>query len=158
LLVPSSISLLSSLEIVTKVEIESRFHIVMEKYAKDLLIEANTLKNMIFQTILPDSYGYRKALADSLASMKACGIDISKSPEKSTFDELTAHTTTLKSSAEKLVQAIERINSLEGEAQAVAANEELIPLFDEVRGAADAVEAKTGDKFWTYPKYNELLF
>jgi glutamine synthetase len=130
----------------------------MEKYAKDLLIEANTLKNMIFQTILPDAYGYRKVLADSLASMKACGVDISKSPEKATFDELTSHTSALKSSAEKLVQGIEKINSLEGEAQAVAANQDLFPLLEEVRGAADAVEGKTGDKFWSYPKYNELLF
>lgn len=149
---------MSSLGIVSKVELESRFHIVMEKYAKDLLIEGNTLKNMIFQTILPDAYSYRKVLADSLASMKACGIDISKSPERATFEELTAHTTALKSSAEKLVQVIEKVNSLENEAQAVAANAELIPLLDEVRTTADAVEAKTGDKFWSYPKYNELLF
>lgn len=130
----------------------------MEKYAKDLLIEGNTLKNMIFQTILPDAYSYRKSLADSLASMKSCGMDISKSPEKATFEELSSHTAALKVSAEKLVLIIDKVNSLEGEEQAVAANEELIPLFDEVRSTADAVEAKTGDKFWSYPKYNELLF
>ena len=130
----------------------------MEKYAKDLLIEANTLKNMIFQTILPDAYGYRKLLADSLASMKSCGIDISKSPELATFEELTSHTFALKSSAEKLVKVIEKVNSVEGQAQAVTANEELFPLLEEVRLTADAVEAKSGDKFWSLPKYNELLF
>ena len=130
----------------------------MEKYSKDLLIEGNTLKNMIFQTLLPDAYSYRKVLADSLASMKSCGMDISKSPEKATFDELSTHTSGLKSSTEKLVILIDKLNAMEGDAQALAVNEELIPLFDEVRTVADAVEAKTADKFWTYPKYNELLF
>ena len=131
---------------------------MMEKYSKDLLIEGNTLKNMIFQTILPDSYTYRKELVDSLASMKSVGLDISKAPEKATLDELSSHTSALKDSADRLVKAIEKVHSMEGDEQAVAANEMLIPLMDEVRSLADAVEAKTGDKFWSYPKYNELLF
>jgi glutamine synthetase len=146
------------MNIVSEAELKSRYHILMEKYAKDLLIEANTLKNMVFQGVLPSAFAYRKDLADSLAAMKSVGVDVSQSAEKPILDELTVQTSELRVSAQKLVQVIDRIHGLEGDEQAEAAGKELPPLLDEVRVKSDAVEAKTGDKFWSYPKYTELLF
>ena len=130
----------------------------MEKYAKDLVIEANTLKNMVFQGILPATYAYRKDLASSLSSMKSLGVDISKTPEKISLDELTGHVAHLQAAAEKLVTLVDKINSLDEDEQAIVAGIELTVAMDEVRIKADAVEAKTGDTFWSYPRYTELLF
>ena len=130
----------------------------MEKYAKDLLIEANTLKTMILQGVLPSAYDYRKDLAESLNAMKSIGVDISKVPEKATLDILSNHLVTLQSSTNKLAAAIDKLNDTEGVAQADVANKELTVLLEEVRAIADTVETHVGDKFWTYPKYTELLF
>jgi glutamine synthetase len=130
----------------------------MEKYAKDLLIEGNTLTSMVFQAILPSAYSYRRELAEALSHMKNVGMDISKAPEKIILDELTGLTAHLQATADKLVKVIDKVNSLEGDEQAEVAGAELTVLLDEVRQKSDAVEAKTSDKFWGYPKYTELLF
>ncbi|RKO87927.1 hypothetical protein BDK51DRAFT_39029, partial [Blyttiomyces helicus] len=66
LLEAKNAALLTSLGIFTEGELKSRFHILMEKYAKDLLIEANTLKTMVLQGVIPAAFSYRKDLTESL--------------------------------------------------------------------------------------------
>ncbi|KAJ2792751.1 hypothetical protein H4R20_006728, partial [Coemansia guatemalensis] len=46
-------------------ELRSRYHILNERYAKDVIIEAETLKTIVGQQILPAAFEYRKFLAES---------------------------------------------------------------------------------------------
>jgi glutamine synthetase len=130
----------------------------LEKYAKDVVIEANTLKNMVFQGVLPSVFVYSKELTDSLIGMKNLGFDVSKSAEKQLLEELTTHSAALKALAEKLEPLMERIDSLDPVKQAEVANVELTALIDAIRVKVDSLEAKTGQSYWLYPKYTELLF
>jgi glutamine synthetase len=130
----------------------------MEKYAKDLVIEGLTLKTMVYQNILPSAFAYRKELSEALISMKTLGMDVSKAPEKALLDELSDVTSKLLNATDKLVAVVDKVNSLEGDEQAVVANSELTVSLDQVRALVDTVEVKTSDRLWAFPKYTELLF
>lgn len=136
---PTNSEMLKSLGICSSIEIKSRYHIMMERYVKDLLIEANTLKSMIFQHVLPAVYEYRKSLADSLKSMKEVGASIADAPEKKTLDAVAKFTSELTNASERLVALIQAIvNEGDLEKEADLAAKEVIPLFDEIREKSDA--------------------
>jgi len=155
--------LLVSQGIMTLSEITSRFHIMMEKYVKDLMIEANTLKSMVLTGVIPAVFAYRKELAESLVAQKSLGIDISTAPEKITLDALTKLTNELVSTSQTLVNAIDKMNAMEHladgiEKQADYAGSKLTALLESVRSIVDEIEVYAADKYWPFPKYTELLF
>ncbi|KAJ3036436.1 hypothetical protein HDV00_002718 [Rhizophlyctis rosea] len=158
LLEPHNSNLLQSLGIMSAEEVHSRYHILQEKYAKDLLIEANTLKNMVSQGVLPAAFTYRKDLADFLATQKALGLDFETSPEIGVYQKLTAVTKELQAAAEKLDDLISRLEKLEGDEAADLAGTELTVAMEATRVKVDTLEHYISDKAWPYPKYTELLF
>ncbi|KAJ3299542.1 hypothetical protein HK104_008518 [Borealophlyctis nickersoniae] len=158
LLEPHNKQLLQSLGIMSAEELHSRYHILMEKYAKDLLIEANTLTTMVNQAVLPAAFLYRKDLAAFLATQKGLGLDVEASPEIKVYHQLTEMTLKLQTSTDELSELTADLEKLEGEEQADAVGSQLLAKLEEVRVNSDGLEAKISDKAWPYPKYTELLF
>eukprot|EP00842_Homolaphlyctis_polyrhiza_P000901 jgi/Hompol1/1811/HPOL_001618-RA len=158
LLKPNHVQLLVSQGIMTEAEIKSRYHIMLEKYVKDLVIEGNTLRNMIFNGVLPAVFAYRKDLADSLVAQKSLGIDVSGHPEKAILDKLTTESTELHREAQKLSDLINKINSSDEHVQVDLASVQLTSIMAQVRAISDSIEDLTCDKYWPFPKYAELLF
>ncbi|RKO91207.1 hypothetical protein BDK51DRAFT_28274 [Blyttiomyces helicus] len=119
-------------------ELKSRFHNLVEKDAKHLLIKANTLKTMVLQGVLPTAFSYRKDLTESLVGQKTLRLDFPSSPKKKLLDLLTKLTDDVQASANTLVAAINRINGLEGDEQADAAGAELTVVMEDVSSKSDA--------------------
>ncbi len=69
--------LFTTLGIFSPEEIESRYHIRLERYNKDMLIELHTLAEMIDTMVLPGCYAYLGSLSSAAASAKAAGIKVS---------------------------------------------------------------------------------
>jgi glutamine synthetase len=131
----------------------------MEKYAKDVVIESNTLENMVSQGILPSVYGFRKNLIDSLVGQKALGLALDSSPENKILAKVLKLTTELQSANDLLKTQIDKLNSIEDEVeQADYAALNLVGQIKTVRSAVDALEEICPDAGWPYPKYAELLF
>ncbi|KAI8620141.1 glutamine synthetase type III N terminal-domain-containing protein [Chytriomyces sp. MP71] len=156
LLEPHNSELLTSTGVLSAAELHSRYHIMVEKYAKDLLIEANTLSTMVSTGVLPAAFSYRKELADSINSQASAGVDAT--PEKKLLQLLTKECIALTDAVEKLEGFIAKVDELHDEAQGEAAGSLLTAAMEEVRSHADALEKQTADKYWTFPKYTELLF
>ncbi|KAJ3209846.1 hypothetical protein HDU82_009294 [Entophlyctis luteolus] len=156
LLSSSSRELLISQNILSESELQSRFHILIEKYSKDLLIEGNTLRTLVTNGVLPATFTYRKELADSINSQKAAGVDAV--PEKKILTQLTALSVALADANEKLDVVVAKIEALHEDAQAEACSKELTAAMELVREKADALEKLVADKYWPFPKYSELLF
>jgi glutamine synthetase len=157
LLEPHNKSLLINLGILSEAELNSRYHILLEKYAKDLLIEANALRSLIVNGVLPAAFTYRKDLVETLVSLKTIGLE-ANAPEKVILEKLTTLTSELNSAVAKLDASIAKIDALHGDEQGVAAGTELTALLEEVRDKSDKLEREVGDKYWPFPKYTELLF
>jgi glutamine synthetase len=156
---PVHVKLLTSQGIMSDTEIQSRFHIMMEKYAKDIIIEAQTLKTMVLTGVLPAAYEFRKELIDSLVGQQTIGVEVKSSPEKRVLDQLLVLVQDLLNNNEKLVEAITKIHSFGDEIeQAEYANSTIVPLGELIRTNVDALEQVVPDKSWPFPKYTELLF
>src|SRR5205085_2631421 len=65
---------LVGLGILTAEELESRYHIRLERYIKDMLIELNTLREIVDTIVLPASFKYAGSLAASAAQARAAKI------------------------------------------------------------------------------------
>jgi glutamine synthetase len=135
LLLPHNKALLTSLGIMTESELDSRYHILMEKYAKDLLIEANTLKSMVTGGVLPAAFAYRKELADGIKGIKEAGAAVDV--EVKILKELSVLVKDLSEANEALEAAIVKVDGLHGEEQGELAGSLLTSLLEDVRSKAD---------------------
>ena len=73
---PASRKLFTSLGILTEEEVDSRYHIRLERYVKDMVIELNTLAEMADTLVLPAAHGYLAMLVKSAADAKAAGVKV----------------------------------------------------------------------------------
>src|SRR4029079_16213577 len=64
----------TKLGILTKAEVDSRYHVRLERYIRDMLIELHTMGQIVDTMILPACYSYHGLLADAAANAKAAGI------------------------------------------------------------------------------------
>ncbi|KAI9138750.1 glutamine synthetase type III N terminal-domain-containing protein [Paraphysoderma sedebokerense] len=143
--------------IFTKEELHSRYHVLVERYTKDLLIEANTLRSMINHSILPASYEYRKVLADTINSIES--TKTSAAPERKVLDAITPIVSDLQVASAKLEKVIDDVTALSDPLeQARKSNSDILPVMESIRSKADTLETHIADKYWPYPKYTELLF
>ena len=69
-----SIGLFTSLNIMTKNELESRYYIYLEKYSKQINIEAQVMGDMVDLEIIPAVLSHAKKYAETLNSVTAAGV------------------------------------------------------------------------------------
>jgi glutamine synthetase len=151
-------ALFASTGILTEAELESRYHVRVERYVKDMLIEVDTLSQMVDTLVLPAAYGYANALARGAAHAKQAGI--ARAPQAAAAERVGAMIEALEGARARLEAVAERAASMHGEpaecgrlltgegADAIAA----------VRAASDALELAVPDDQWPLPKYREMLF
>lgn len=139
----------------SEAELQSRFHILMEKYAKDVMIEAQTMYTLVVQQVLPAAYAYRAELADAAAKLKDLGLD---EPEVKLLKELTPVVSQLQDKVKTLEEVANKMNALEDiEELAFFASDEVLPAMEATRVLADQLEKSVSDKLWPLPKYTELF-
>jgi glutamine synthetase len=150
--------LFAALGILSKEELESRYHVRLERYVKDMLIELHTLREIVDTLVLPAAYAYQGSLAASAAQAKAAGIK--EVPQVERANEVGALAKQLKAKRELLHKVTEKAEGMHDELVACAAllTAEGADRMAEVRGACDALEGIVGDEYWPLPKYREMLF
>jgi len=142
-------------EIFSADELDARFHVLSEHYAKDILIEANTLKSIIHTMILPVAYAQRKATAESVMYLKQAGV--SADPEKKYLEKIGASVVALEAAVEKMEDGIAAVQAAQDDMDLVAVKS-IVPSLGEIRRIVDQLENVVPDAVWPFPKYNELLF
>jgi glutamine synthetase len=149
--------MLEKVGVFSKEELESRYHILMEKYAKDVRIEAQTLHTMVVQQILPAAFAYRKELAEGASMLKA--VDAGAEPEIKVLKTLTPILTNLQNAITDLEKQIIASDDITDDIGALGKQSQasLLPAIENVRAYADDLESIVGDKFWPLPKYTELF-
>jgi glutamine synthetase len=151
-------TVLTKLGILAKAEIDSRYHVKLERYIKDMLIELHTLAQMVDTMILPACYSYHGLLADAAAQAKAAGISIV--PQVSAANDVGALIEQLRERRAALGVAIEKAEHEHENVDACAKllTSEGADAMGAVRETCDALELGVGDEFWPLPKYREILF
>ncbi|MDR0758917.1 MAG: glutamine synthetase III, partial [Treponema sp.] len=133
------ISLFESHNVFTKEESESRYHIYLEKYSKQINIEAGVTIDLARRYIFPAVTSFAGSLAGDAAALAAIGApNASQTKRAKKIAELSAE---LYDETAKLEVVLAESQGIEDAfAQAKAYFEKVRPVMDAVRGRVDALE------------------
>ncbi len=158
LMLPASRKLLGGLGVLSEEELESRFHVRMERYIKDMLIELYTLKEMVDTMVLPAAYAYAGSLATSAADAKAAGIkEVPQIDRANEIGRLARQLATRRDAMSKVIARVEGVHEDLTRA-ALLLTHDGADRMAEVRETSDALELLVADEIWPLPKYREMLF
>jgi glutamine synthetase len=151
-------ALFTELGILTKQELESRYHVRLERYIKDMLIEAHTLVQLVDTMVLPASLGYAGELCAAVAQAKAAGVKAA--PLAAEAQRVVDYVECLQTARAKLVGLVEKAEHMHDavEKQAKLLTGDVADAMLEARKCCDALELVVADQKWPLPKYREMLF
>ena len=152
---PKIIDLVTRHGIFTEAEIRARYAIHLEAYNKMEAIEARTMLDMALHQILPAALHYSRDLCEAVQTKQRIGV--SCQAETSLIGKLSGHTDALYATIEKLQKALAEVPE-NVEQTSVYYHSTVIPIMQEMRKAADALETLTDKRYWPYPTYSDLLF
>src|SRR5688500_18439145 len=149
---------LVGLGILTEEELESRYHVRLERYIKDMLIELHTLREMVDTMVLPAAYGYSGSLID--AASKAKGTRVTMVPQVEAANQVGKLIKALVRERATLEKVITKAESMHDSLEKCAAylTADGADAMAAVRAASDALEVVVDDECWPLPKYREMLF
>jgi glutamine synthetase len=159
LIAPKNIALMEEFGVLTKVEMESRYEVEMEHYAKVINIEALTMLEMARKQLLPAVNAYMSEVANTAASKLAVSESISVRSETKTLNRLSADADAMSDAIDTLQDAVDAAKALPTEAdKAVAFHDNVLPAMDALRAAADDAETVCGEDYWPLPSYSKMLY
>ena len=156
---PKNIALMEEFGVLTKVEMHSRYEVELEHYAKVINIEALTMLEMARKQLLPAVNAYMSEVANTAASKLAVSESISVRSETKTLEKLSADADTMSDAIDALQDAVDAAKALPTEAlKADAFRDNVIPLMNTLRAAADDAETLCGEDYWPLPSYSKMLY
>jgi glutamine synthetase len=141
--------------VLNKAEYESRIHIAIEKYVKQLAIEAETMVSMARGQILPAALMHQRRVAEAVSATKAAGLEPGET--------VTA--------LRDFVRLVDQFRQRTAEVERLAGHHEddparhaeqislqLKPAMAALRETGDAIESQVAADVWPLPTYRDLLF
>jgi glutamine synthetase len=150
--------LVTGMNIMTKEELSSRYHIRIERYVKDLLIECHTTKEMVDTLVLPAALEYHGSLAGAVVQAKGAGLKVV--PQIAAANEIGGMIQALQAARTRLAKLIDKADTMHDHPRELA---QLLTIegaaaMGAARDAADALELRLPDENWPLPRYREMLF
>ena len=156
---PKNIQLMENFGVLTKVEMESRYEVEMEHYAKIINIEALTMLEMARKQLLPAVNSYMSEVANTAATKLAVSEALSVRSETKTLTKLSADADAMSDAIDVLQDVVDAAEALTSESEkAVAFHDNVIPAMDALRAAADDAETICGEDYWPLPSYSKMLY
>ena len=140
--------------VLNRAELESRSTIFMEKYVKQLIIEAETMATIARTQILPAARRNQIELAEVVGATEAADVD--PGDARNVLEDFVELTSRFRSA----VSVLEQVIAYEHEDPFVFADHierKTIPAMSDVRELADELETRVADDLWPLPSYRELL-
>ena len=156
---PKNIQLMEDFGVLTKVEMESRYEVEMEHYAKIINIEALTMLEMARKQLLPAVNSYMSEVANTAATKLAVSEALSVRNETKTLTKLSADADAMSDAIDVLQDVVDAAEALTSESEkAVAFHDNVLPAMDALRAAADDAETISGEDYWPLPSYSKMLY
>ncbi len=160
LITDKALNLFERYEVLSKVELKSRYLIHVERYIKDLEIEVNCLNNICMSQVIPAAVGYQKKLAKAIISTKeALGSAAVVSSQTELLKKILDMINNIYSINKDIQAKVEAANAVHDEQKkAEMLGSKVKPMMDELREYVDALENLVDDETWPLPKFWEMLF
>jgi len=154
-----AIELFEHYNILTRKELEARYEIRMDNYAKSVNIEARTMLDMARRQIAPAVLKYIGFLATNVNEVKNTGLSVDISHQSGQLKEVSALSARLRADISKLEKAVEKSGAiLSSKEKAEYFRDKVLPGMEELRETADKLETLADAEYWPIPTYTQLMF
>ena len=147
---------LVSTKVLTRPEIESRYHIAVERYNKTLEIELRALSELVSGFIVPALEAQIRASGETRTLLTSEGAKSAQTLRLNSMEisleEVLKHQSALHEGLSQLATQKSESGTLK-----YIANE-LTPIASLLRTSCDEAERLVADNLWPLPKYREMLF
>lgn len=152
-----TVAMFERFKVFSRTELEARAAIKYETYAKDINIEARTMIDIAGKQIIPAVIRYTKTLGDTISSVTSAGVEADVQTEL--LREASALLAETKRALNELIRAdAAAAEKEEGEEQARAFHDEVMPAMQALRAPVDKLEMIVDKEIWPMPSYGDLLF
>ena len=150
--------LLTSLGIFSQDELDSRYHVRLERYVKDMLIELHTMREIVDTMVLPAAFGYAGELSEAASQAKSAGLKVI--PQVTAANSIGTMIVDLQKHRAALGKVIDKAEGMHDDIvkQAELLTSDGADAMAAVRACCDALELTVSDDCWPLPKYREMLF
>ena len=155
-----NVKLFKSNNVFTKGEMEARYEVDLENYAKIIKIEALTMIEMSKKDIIPAVNEYVKSLTDTALAKQELSTDIPVILEKRLITDLSEKLVDFADKLTELENDLEKADGLQKNMQNYADffKDVILTDMNALREIGDYMETQTGSEYWPYPSYGEMLF
>ncbi|MDD6667341.1 MAG: glutamine synthetase III [Lachnospiraceae bacterium] len=154
-----NVALFEKFHIYNASEIQARYEINLENYAKAIHIESLTMQDMIKKDVRSALVSYSSDLADEALAKKELSKDIDTDMETELVDELAKDGSGITSGLKKLAKDTK---TAEGETDSLKKaryyHDVILQDMADVRSYIDAAEAEIPSDYLNYPTYEEMMF
>ncbi len=159
LLAEKNIRLMDEMNVLTPVEMQSRYEVELEHYSKVINIEALTTLGMARRQLIPAALEFLSSVAETAASKKAVSAALSIKTEEQILTSVTKDVDDMNAAADQLDELMNRVEGIEGTYElAEYYCKQVLPAMEQIRTAADHCEIIIGKDYWPLPSYSEMLF
>ena len=139
--------LFGKFNVFTEAELESRYEIFMEEYAKKIKIEGELSLSLARTVIMPAASKQLAELAESIMNQKNAGLAAGLAAKKAMAETIGGLLDNVDSCCKDLEEALKTGNQAP-----------VVKAMAALRHNVDALELNVDDELWPLPKYREMLF
>ncbi len=160
LVTSKALKLFEKYEVLSNVELKSRYLIHLERYIKDLEIEVHCLNQICMTQVIPAAVAYQKKLAKAIVDTKeALGSSAVLSSQTELLKKILDLINNIYVTNKDIQIKVEAAAALHDEPKkAEMLGSKVKPKMDELREYVDALENIMDDATWPLPKFWEMLF
>lgn len=160
LITEKSIKLFEKHNVLDKIELNSRYEVMLETYIKQINIEALTMIEISKKDIIPSAIKYINTLAQSINSINATGIPADISTQEELLVEVSTTLSSFKNYLKKLETSALNTQHYSGNSYEHACfyRDEVLTLMTQLRSFGDKLETLIDSSLWPMPTYSEMLF
>ena len=154
-----NLDLFEKFNVMSPVEVKSRYEVKLEQYSKLLNIEGRTMSHMTKRKIAPAVSSYADQVASTIIDKKAACPDIDPAGDTELLRELNDGSNKMATATAKLDAALEKAQgTTDVLAQARSFHDDVLTAMDELREICDEMEDIVSTEAWPLPTYNKMLF
>jgi glutamine synthetase len=160
LIADKNIKVLEKHGVLSKIEMESRYEIVLDNYIKTVNIEAQTMLEMSKRQILPVAIEFSGKLSDSYNKVIATGLKVDTTVIGNLLTNVLTITNSFNDNIQKLEVLAEKAAGLEGDMFEVACfyRDIVFTQMAALRIDGDKLETIIDEELWPMPTYGDILF
>ncbi len=144
-------------DVLTPKELHSRYEVYLEKYAKDINIEAQAAINMARRLFIPAVIKFTGQLSGAIASLKIASAPVSV--QKELLTKVSSLLDSASNNVADLEEVLKKAQAVsEAKKKAEAYRDKVVPAMENLREDIDALEGFVPTELWPVPSYAEMLF